>query len=132
MSDEELKAMVDAFLAWPLPNDVAADVIACQPGAPHRTGTNLLTAAQARKMFEHCLAAIARGEGMSEWISNADNRLSRSPCDPDIRVDLVLRNGETRRGLAGDWGVCWRDDGTDYDIVMYRVIEPADDAGEER
>ena len=68
-------------------------------------------------------AAIAKGDGMSEWISNADNRLPRPPCDPDTRVDLVLRNGETRRGLAGNWGVCWRDDGTDYDIVKYRVIE---------
>ena len=56
--DDELKAMVDAFLAWPLPADVAADAIACKPGAPHRTGTNLLTSVQARAMFEHCLAVV--------------------------------------------------------------------------
>jgi len=58
MSDDELKAMVDAFLAWPLPDDVCSDAVACKPGAQHRTGTNLLTATQARAMFEHCLAVV--------------------------------------------------------------------------
>lgn len=52
--------MVQRFLSWPLPEDVCADAVACQQGAPHRTGTNLLTAAQARQMIEHvCAAALA-------------------------------------------------------------------------
>ena len=48
-------AMVDRFLSWPLPVDVRADDCACKPSTG-RTGTNLLTADQARQMLEHVLA----------------------------------------------------------------------------
>lgn len=58
MNENQLREMVDAFLAWPLPDDVCADAVACRAGASYRTGTNLLTAAQARAMFEHCLAVV--------------------------------------------------------------------------
>lgn len=53
MGDEITEEMVQRFLSWPLPNDVCADAVACKQGAPHRTGTNLLTATQARQMIEH-------------------------------------------------------------------------------
>lgn len=62
MKEKELAVLVNAFLAWPLPDDVCADAVACKPGAPYRTGTNLLTAAQARAMFEHCLALVGADE----------------------------------------------------------------------
>jgi hypothetical protein len=44
--------MVNRFLTWPVPADVYPDGIAGQPG---RTGTNLLTAVQAREMLGHVL-----------------------------------------------------------------------------
>jgi hypothetical protein len=49
--------MVNRFLSWPLPDSVCADFSATQQGYPHRSGTNLLSAAEARAMLEHVLAA---------------------------------------------------------------------------
>jgi len=56
---ELLTALVDAFLSWPLPDSVCSDGCVTERGAPHRTGTNLLTADEARQMFEHVLAAAS-------------------------------------------------------------------------
>jgi len=47
--------LVDRFLAWPLPASVASDQCATMPGYPHRCGTNLLTATEARQMIEFLL-----------------------------------------------------------------------------
>ncbi len=47
--------LVDRFLAWKLPESVRADDCACIQGYPHRTGTTLLTAIEARQMIEHLL-----------------------------------------------------------------------------
>jgi hypothetical protein len=63
---DRVDQLVDKFLAWPLPDSVAADAIACTQGAPHRTGTNLLNATEARQMIEYLLFAgqstgMARG-----------------------------------------------------------------------
>jgi hypothetical protein len=56
--------MVDRFLCWALPEDFAPDCgISFTPFHPNGTtrfepvGTNLLTAIQARQMFEHALGA---------------------------------------------------------------------------
>lgn len=54
---ELLPALVDAFLAWPLPESVCSDACVTERAAPHRIGTNLLTADEARQMFEHALSA---------------------------------------------------------------------------
>lgn len=47
--------MVDRFLTWPLPFSVCADLCATHQ-SDGRTGTNLLTALEARAMLEHVLA----------------------------------------------------------------------------
>ncbi|HEY0954019.1 MAG TPA: Gp49 family protein [Roseateles sp.] len=44
--------MVGRFLAWPVPASVYPDGT---PGQPGRTGTNLLSAVEARQMLEHVL-----------------------------------------------------------------------------
>jgi hypothetical protein len=54
----ELQAMVDRFLAWPVPADVYPDGT---PGKPGRTGTNLLSAPQAEAMLRHVLGARQPG-----------------------------------------------------------------------
>ncbi len=51
-ASRDLSALVDRFLTWPVPADVHPDGI---PGRPGRTGTNLLTATQARAMLAHVL-----------------------------------------------------------------------------
>jgi hypothetical protein len=47
--------LVDRFLTWELPAEVCADRCASVQGYPNRTGTNLLTADQARQMLRHVL-----------------------------------------------------------------------------
>jgi hypothetical protein len=70
-----VEGMVNRFLCWKLPDDFAPDAGISftpspiqSPGNLHwPVGTNLLTAAQARAMFEHCLAAApsdVRVDGM--------------------------------------------------------------------
>lgn len=46
--------LVKRFLTWPVPADVYPDGT---PGQPGRTGTNLLTAEQAKQMLAHVLAS---------------------------------------------------------------------------
>lgn len=52
----DFPALVNRFLAWPLPESVCSDLIVTKPGAPHRIGTNLLTADETRAMLEYVLA----------------------------------------------------------------------------
>ena len=47
--------MVNRFLTWPLPDSVCVDMCATEPGCPHRIGTNLLTAIEAKQMLEYVL-----------------------------------------------------------------------------
>lgn len=47
--------LVNRFLAWPLPESVCADRCATEHGYPHRSGTHLLNADEARQMIEHLL-----------------------------------------------------------------------------
>jgi len=57
MDKDYIKALVDRFLAWPLPKSVASDQCVTNPNYEHsRSGTNLLTADEARQMIEHLLA----------------------------------------------------------------------------
>lgn len=51
----KLQTLVDRFLAWPLPATVCADGCASDPSYPHRSGTNLLTADEAKAMFVYVL-----------------------------------------------------------------------------
>lgn len=46
-----IDSMVDDFLRWPLPDSVCADGCATKQG-PGRVGTNLLSAVEAKAMFE--------------------------------------------------------------------------------
>lgn len=50
-------ALVGRFLAWPLPASVASDLCVTDPNYKFpRSGTCLLTADEARQMFEHLFA----------------------------------------------------------------------------
>jgi hypothetical protein len=51
----EVDRLVDKFLSWPLPETVCTDLCATRHGDPHRCGTNLLTAAEAKQMLEYLL-----------------------------------------------------------------------------
>jgi len=53
----DMQSLVDRFLSWPLPASVRPDECALDVTYPHRHGTNLLTADEAKLMLEHVLAA---------------------------------------------------------------------------
>ena len=55
MTDEELTAAAERFCATPLPESVCADLVAIKP-MKGRTGTNLLTVAEAKIMLAAALA----------------------------------------------------------------------------
>ena len=57
---DQISTLVDAFLRWPLPESVCSDLCACGRGQLNRIGTNLLTATEARQMFEFVLAERER------------------------------------------------------------------------
>lgn len=67
----DIDALVNRFLSWPVPASVYPDGT---PGKPGRTGTNLLSALEAREMLEYVLkgghffkanaAEIAKEQGM--------------------------------------------------------------------
>lgn len=52
----DVKTLVDRFLSWPLPPSVCSDLCVTTQSYPHRTGTNLLSAAEAETMLRHVLA----------------------------------------------------------------------------
>ena len=60
MSDTtRLDKLVDRFLAWKLPESVCSDLCATKQGYPHRSGTNLLNATEAKQMLEYLLTDSA-------------------------------------------------------------------------
>lgn len=61
--------LVNEFLKWPLPESVCADPCATRQGSG-RSGTNLLTAIEARQMFESLLTSIeeAKKVAATHWI----------------------------------------------------------------
>lgn len=55
--EERMRALVDRFLRWPLPESVYPDAGKFDPvNNRWRSGTNLLTAEEARQMLEYVLA----------------------------------------------------------------------------
>jgi hypothetical protein len=85
------KEMVDRFLVWPVPADVFPDGT---PGQPGRTGTNLLTATQARAMLEHVLGLAQQP---TETITSENNELLRTAANALLRqieiCDFMDSNG---------------------------------------
>lgn len=85
----KLYQLVNRFLAWPVPADVYPDGT---PGKPGRTGTNLLSAPQAKQMLEHVLR------------SDGDDVAPSKECG-----NFLVNVCHTASANAG-W---WRNDGTD-------------------
>lgn len=79
--------MVNRFLAWPLPTDVCADPCASMSGYPHhRSGTNLLTALQARAMLEHVLV-----DHSAHDLKMVEQPIA-APAEPSIESVLLWLN----------------------------------------
>ncbi|HEX8413945.1 MAG TPA: hypothetical protein VF637_08685 [Sphingomicrobium sp.] len=59
MTDDQLTALAERFCAAPLPATVCADVCATMPNYPHRSGTNLMTVAEAKAVLAYVLSTNA-------------------------------------------------------------------------
>jgi hypothetical protein len=88
MDKKYMNEFVDRFLCWPLPESVCSDTCASKPGYPHRSGTTLLTADEARQMFTHVAMPmfdkIAALEALLEkWKENCSliHKSSNFVCD---------------------------------------------------
>jgi len=95
--------MVDEFLKWRLPEDFAPDagVVFTKPPNWHwwPTGTNLLTAAQARAMFETC------AESLIEDLARKDADCMANGCRvTELEAELARVREElaTERTLNGE------------------------------
>lgn len=83
----DIKEMVNLFLGWPLPKTVLPDQCVMNRDYQTRSGTNLLTAVEAKAMFEYCLryrpqAAPAVPDGLREigrLLLTQDNRITDAP-----------------------------------------------------
>lgn len=57
-----MDTLVNRFLGWPLPDSVCSDMCATKQGVPHRSGTTLLSAVEAKQMLEHVLDQVLASE----------------------------------------------------------------------
>lgn len=107
-------AMADRFISWPLPDSVRPDPCAMNPEYPHRYGTNLLTWAQAKAMFEYVLAAepccaqnssdhsedarymVPSVDQLAEALNGVQcfHDLSAELIAPTLRANLIVAIGE--------------------------------------
>lgn len=96
------KLMIDRFLSWPLPESLCSDPCASMPGYPHRTGTNLMTAEQAKAMLDYVLAAPAplQAEPASPWVAVSERlpeikQVLLEKCTLEGRdIPTLYRSGE--------------------------------------
>jgi len=105
MSDP-LDEMAQRFLSWPLPADVCADAVACKQGAPHRTGTNLLTATQARQpaaALEQQICSATEPKNEREWWAHHEiARLrDRLAVETLALVETIARASRAEAEAAG-------------------------------
>ncbi len=100
--------MVDRFLSWPLPKSVCADGCATHPDYPHpRSGTNLLTAIEARAMLEHVMS----------------DKASPSAGEDSERLKEALR--QVKAFVVGEKTPNWHDDAMTY-ITRGKIADICD------
>jgi hypothetical protein len=91
----DLDAMVDRFLAWPLPASVCSDLCVTYVDYPHsRSGTNLLTAAEARAMLGYVIGVAPPILGERALLESARGALRNAgPVTRELvasRIDAAL------------------------------------------
>lgn len=94
----KIDELVNRFLTWPVPADVYPDGT---PGKPGRSGTNLLTAQQAKDMLTHVL-----GGALDEAAKSA--RLAVAATDIVHRQTVAMRAALVAAKLEGpEVGMQW-------------------------
>lgn len=68
----DIDQLVDKFLQWELPHSVNVDPICYTGTSEYRTGTNLLTAIEARQMFEYLSGEVLptpATQSAEDWVA---------------------------------------------------------------
>lgn len=100
---EDWSEMAERICAWPLPDDLCADAIACKPGAPHRTGTNLITTTQALAMLDYACKPIIDAALTAELeaeLMHEREAIDESAKTISRQVDEIKRQLHDNVGLA--------------------------------
>ncbi|WP_285161363.1 hypothetical protein [Sphingomonas sp. UMB7805-LC452B] len=98
-----LDVLAQRFCATRLPESVAADLCASQPG-PGRYGTNLLTVAQARQMLGQVLAEVLDEEWFEQVLTDSlDYDWSTRDGARAIMRALALPTSEEAKKIAAEW-----------------------------
>jgi len=82
--------LVDKFLAWPLPNSVCADLCATKQGYPHRSGTTLLNATEAKQMVEHLFTDFIAA-ALAQAAQEARSRIA------ELEAEQICEGNEYRK-----------------------------------
>ena len=86
------QALAYAFCAWPLPESVCPDPCARMPGYPNRSGTNLLTVAEAKAMFDYLVEQGLLREEQPASVSEIPNSVL-AEMFKDARQSAAARTG---------------------------------------
>jgi hypothetical protein len=96
ISEANLDALAERFCACPLPETVCADPCATTQG-PDRTGTNLLSVAEAKEVLRFILSGFPLHDGeqkLAEW----------RPADPEAAPDGTLDSLATCATMLETYG----------------------------
>ena len=108
--DDISRQLTDAFLRWPLPPGVRADLCACDPDYKNRSGTNLLTFTEAKVMMDQVVMPVL-AEKVETWkqtaldaqadLEAAEQQLL-ALAEPEARIaDLEARLAAAESEVAG-------------------------------
>ena len=92
--EQVVKELVDRFLAWPLPSSVCSDLCATKQGYPHRSGTTLLSADEAKQMIEYLFAEhIAHDAAQRDALATSEKERVRwqKYYETGLKVDAELK-----------------------------------------
>ena len=105
-----IRELTDAFLQWPLPQSVCADLCATDPKYKNRSGTNLLTFTEAKAMMDQVVMPVL-AEKVETWkqtaldaqadLEAAEQQLL-ALAEPEARIaDLEARLAAAESEVAG-------------------------------
>lgn len=97
----DIAGLVERFLTWPVPPSVCPDGV---PGKPGRTGTNLLSATEAREMLMFVLGGMVAADAREEAEFRLGYRMGLSRGGNDETEDDVVRLWKHKRSVEAETG----------------------------
>lgn len=98
ISIPDIDELVNRFLTWPVPASVRPDGT---PGQPGRTGTNLMTAAEAKEMLLYVLASAPQASQPPQGAEPVIGHIQWSPgSEPSPELRATLQEMVTKAGAA--------------------------------